>query len=275
MKLSSDIFTEDAVLDRLLKKIDYMNSEIKDKRGEAEMLSPGYRVARVNPVELSEAQRFLDEKQALVVYHARDNMTVYRWVVTEDGLQFKKIFLTGSLTGMVEEMRRHIGWGCYGNYYTAGAHETGSFLYTALLKDLVEDGKYREFHFIIAPPYTMELVPFDALVTGFDNKGKPQYLIDKGCIVSLTPSLTVFTMKRGREEKNYKEDFVGFADPHYGFKARQLYQSIRETRRISENLKNIRYIQGLARRRVFLKRCRSLTTGMFMYQHMGISLKRH
>jgi len=266
MKLSSDIFTEDAVLDRLLKKIDYMNSEIKDKRGEAEMLSPGYRVARVNPVELSEAQRFLDEKQALVVYHARDNMTVYRWVVTEDGLQFKKIFLTGSLTGMVDEMRRHIGWGCYGNYYTAGAHETGSFLYTALLKDLVEDGKYNEFHFIIAPPYTMELVPFDALVTGFDNKGKPQYLIDKGYIISLTPSLTVFAMKRGREEKDYKEDFIGFADPYYGFKARQLYQSIRETRRISDFFKKQKVYTGAdAKESIFKK----LPLSDYRYVHVS------
>ncbi len=74
----------------------------------------------------------------------------------------------------------------------------------------------------------MALVPFDAMVTGYEN-GRAEFFLEKNIRLSISPSLTVFVMKRKKAPEKFARDFAGFADPDYNGFAFQLPNTARET----------------------------------------------
>ncbi len=209
---------------RLLEKIRVMDSKISDVRTSAEKSSSGYMLVTQEPADISDAQDFLKDGQAVVIFQLRDNNTAYRWVIDNDGHDFKKIILAGSIQGMVKEIRS----GLYSGSYTRSAMDNSSFIYNALFKDIVEDKKKKYRHLIIVPQSNMALVPYDAMITGYEN-GRPVYFLEKNIRLSISPSLTVFAMKRKSGREKFSQDFIGFADPNYSGIAPQLPNTVRET----------------------------------------------
>ncbi|MCP4134518.1 MAG: CHAT domain-containing protein [bacterium] len=242
MKQSTSFYHSHRVeSERILAKIKYVDKEIAELREKAELLSHGFRLVTQNPVDVDDARALLREDQALILFHLKENNTAYRWIITNKEVVFKKILLTSSISGLIREMRKGIGIG----YFSKRAIENSHFIYNRLFKDLL-DINFDKKHWIIAPHKNIALVPFDALVTGFDKRNRPLFLLDKDIRLSLTASLTVFAMQRKEKPIEYKKDFIGFADPYYGGKANQLYQSISETRRVGAFFRKKKILQGRA-----------------------------
>lgn len=249
--------------ERLLAKINNIDSRIKKTRIDAEKSSAGYSLVTQNPAGIREAGKNLGEGEALAVFHLKGNNTAYRWLITCSGFSFKQVILAGSVQGMVREIRHGIGIGVYSKRALDNSH----FLYNALFKDLVEDKESSIKHLVIIPQSNMALVPFDALVTGFSSGGKPSYLIEKDIMISISPSVTVFVMKRNTgEEVEYSKDFLGFADPFYAGTAGQLPNTVTETRKAASFFnKSSVYIYDDA----WESRFKSKNTSQYKYVHLS------
>ncbi len=142
--------------ERLLDKIRVLDSKIQDARKNAEKSSAGYMLVTQEPAEIQDAGDLLKDDEAIVIFQLRENNTAYRWVIDSDGESFSNIPLSGSIQGMVREIRS----GIYFGGYSRSAMENSNFIYNALFKDIVEKsgGKYR--HLIIIPQSNMaEIVP--------------------------------------------------------------------------------------------------------------------
>lgn len=247
--------------DRILAAIIETDNEISELRKNAELLSHGYRLITQNPVETETAIKNIKKDEALFLFHLKGNNTAYRWILTDKGIEFKKIFLTSSIDGLVKEVEQSTRRMAY----SEKAMENSHFIYNRLFKDLVESGFSRK-HWIIIPHDIMALIPYDALVTGYKKDKSPEYLMDKGIAISITPSLTVWSMQDEEKPGDYKSDFLGFADPYYAGRAAQLYQSIRETKRAAAYFKKSRVFVGNEAKESLFK---NMELSDFRYVHVS------
>lgn len=217
-----------------------IQSQIKDLEVEIKKLrlkytTYKYKIVRTEPAEIKDVMKSLKKGEMLVVFYLNRNNTAYRWTLTREDLSFKKIMLDSSIDGVVKD----ISAGFPGYDLTTMRFyfnkEKAFFVYTRLFKDIF-DSKQKPDYLIIVPHKNMAQIPFDALVTEYSNT-RVRYLIQKGTPISITPSLTIYQMKKTSKKKYHGTGFLGYIEPDYAGYAAQLPMTIPYIKNFASNFR--------------------------------------
>lgn len=235
-----------------------LESQIKELNKDINLLRKKYttykyRMVRTDPADIDDVQKVLKDGEMIAVFYLNKNNTAYRWTLTNKKIRFKRIMLDSSIDGIVKDISAGFPGYDFNEmrfYYNT---EKAYFVYNRLLKDIFESELKPEY-LIIVPHKNMAQIPFDALVTEY-SKTKIKYLIEENVPISITPSLTIYEMKKSGEKEVSGKSFLGYIEPDYDGYAAQLPMTIPCIRNFASNFsKSAVYMKGSALESHFKRR---------------------
>jgi CHAT domain-containing protein/Tfp pilus assembly protein PilF len=165
------------------------------------------------PVSLKELRKKVLKKGEILLRYFISPDATYVFLIS------KKSFKVVPIKIKADKIKSHVNL-----YLEAVENKTGDvkfygeILYQELFKPI--EGKLEKDHdVIIVPDAHLEKIPFEALISGENESGKPVYLIEKYRLKYIQSASVLSILRKHYQRERETYSFIGFGDPVYDYES--------------------------------------------------------